>query len=46
MNFLWLSLAFAGGIVTTIGLEILGLKALLEPLRGPLELILGLVQSP
>ena len=43
MNFLWLSLAFVGGIVTTIGLEILGLQALLEPLRQPLELFLRIL---
>lgn len=36
----WL-LTFIAGMAATIALEILGLRALLEPLQGPIEFLLG-----
>ena len=38
---LWV-LTFVAGMATTIALEILGLRALLEPLQGPMEFLLGM----
>jgi len=40
MNYLAFILVFLGGMATTIVLEIMGLRALLEPLRAPLEALL------
>lgn len=42
MNFLLVLVYFAAGMVTTIALEVAGLQQLIEPLRQPIEAIMGL----
>jgi len=42
MNYLSFVLVFVAGVATTIVLEIMGLHALLEPLRQPIEALLSL----
>lgn len=42
MTFLLLIVYFFAGMVATIALELAGLQYLLEPLRQPIEVIMGL----
>ena len=42
MDIVFFLVAFVSGVVATVFIEIAGLGALLEPLRTPIELLLGL----